>query len=289
MEFELPEGWACSQPSHFFYCQKKGKNPDVSYIVISKEEKEAGKDEISFYLERTVKRLSEASSVKIGRSKIEPIYRTKIEISGREWIDSLYDQIERPGFNTRILMTFEKSKVVSFHINYRRESKTDFSKFFEPSVKSLRAFSSASHCPVEEDSRVVKIEKEVEREFSKLLGADNAKVGRNIVIEGSKDLPGGFREVELMIDGHYSYLFHQGRLIGKHRWYSISPSKRLLLYRSGETNEFSLFDTSIGKSRGLGFKSTNGVQKVEWKSKEKSVHLKLDDGTEKTLSLDSTK
>jgi hypothetical protein len=143
IEFQLPDKWECQLDGTEWVCQStdEQKKRDA-IIVLAAKIKKAGMDELPIYrahLERpqTYESLSGESITS------EPRYVKELDISGKQWIDSLHLQSEIPDFYTRYLATVEADLGILVTFSVRKDKYEEYAPDIENMVKSLRAFRKA--------------------------------------------------------------------------------------------------------------------------------------------------
>lgn len=70
----------------------------------------------------------------------EPRYVKELDISGKQWIDSLHLQSEIPDFYTRYLATVEQDLGILVTFSVRKDKYEEYAPDIENMVKSMRAF-----------------------------------------------------------------------------------------------------------------------------------------------------
>lgn len=140
IEFQLPDKWDCQLDGTEWVCQStdEQKKRDA-IIVLAAKIKKAGMDELPVYkahLEKpqTYQSLSGESVTS------EPRYVKELDITGKQWIDSLHLQSEIPDFYTRYLATVEADLGILVTFSVRKDKYEEYAPDIENMVKSLRAF-----------------------------------------------------------------------------------------------------------------------------------------------------
>lgn len=140
IEFQLPDKWDCQLDGTEWVCQSNDEQKKRdAIIVLAAKIKKAGMDELPVYkahLEKpqTYQSLSGESVTS------EPRYVKELDITGKQWIDSLHLQSEIPDFYTRYLATVEADLGILVTFSVRKDKYEEYAPDIENMVKSLRAF-----------------------------------------------------------------------------------------------------------------------------------------------------
>jgi hypothetical protein len=140
IEFQLPDKWECQLDGTEWVCQStdEQKKRDA-IIVLAAKIKKAGMDELSVY-KAHLEKPQTYQSLSGETITSEPRYVKEIDISGKQWIDSLHLQSEIPDFYTRYLATVEADLGILVTFSVRKDKYDEYAPDIENMVKSLRAF-----------------------------------------------------------------------------------------------------------------------------------------------------
>ncbi len=140
IEFQLPEKWECQLDGTEWICQStdEQKKRDA-IIVLAAKIKKAGMDELPVY-KAHLEKPQTYQSLSGEAVTSEPRYVKELDISGKQWIDSLHLQSEIPDFYTRYLATVESDLGILVTFSVRKDKYEEYAPDIENMVKSLRAF-----------------------------------------------------------------------------------------------------------------------------------------------------
>lgn len=140
IEFQLPDKWDCQLDGTEWVCQStdEQKKRDA-IIVLAAKIKKAGMDELPVY-KAHLQKPQTYQSLSGESVTSEPRYVNELDISGKQWIDSLHLQSEIPDFYTRYLATVEADLGILVTFSVRKDKYEEYAPDIEGMVKSLRAF-----------------------------------------------------------------------------------------------------------------------------------------------------
>ncbi len=140
IEFNLPDKWECQLDGTEWVCQStdEQKKRDA-IIVLAAKIKKAGMDELPVY-KAHLEKAQTYQSLSGENITSEPRYVKELDISGKQWIDSLHLQSEIPDFYTRYLATVESDLGILVTFSVRKDKYEEYAPDIEAMVKTLRAF-----------------------------------------------------------------------------------------------------------------------------------------------------
>lgn len=200
IEFQLPDKWECQLDGTEWVCQStdEQKKRDA-IIVLAAKIKKAGMDELPIYKSHLEKPQT-YQSLSGENITSEPRYVKEIDITGKQWIDSLHLQSEIPDFYTRYLATVESDLGILVTFSVRKDKYDEYSPDIENMVKSLRAFrkqgeiNSGAAAPGIADGEGV------------LFPGDGQGAGAKKKAKGSSDDAGALLLVGLLVAGAVGFI-----------------------------------------------------------------------------------